>query len=406
MITRVKILGYKSFRDAEIRLKPPTVIIGPNGAGKSNLFDALGLLSRMVTRSSLQEAFEGHRGIPLEAFHWGDGGMRTLLSRPTAEFTIEVDVQLSPSVVETVEHRIQEMRGDLSGEKAKPRKRWVTESYLRYTLTVQIHTDSGSLGVMQERLVALNQDGSEKESRKPFVWSEGERLRMRLEGQPLYTDYEIGLHHTLVSMPLYPPYHPHVTAFREELARWQFYYFNPEVMRATAPVKEVRSIGDFGADMVAFYNTLKHHAPRQFEAFSDALRSLLPQADWLEITRTPEGGLHLGIGENGTVFPARVISEGTIRVLGLMAAVHPFAPTTVVGCEEPENGIHPQRLPALAEFLLGAVKGGKQIIVNTHSPALPAYFAPELLVVCRKEEGATLFYPIENRNCSNPHAGG
>ncbi len=63
MIRRIRIDGYKSLRGVELALRPLTLIIGPNAGGKSNLFDALGLLSRMATRPSLADAFREHRGI-------------------------------------------------------------------------------------------------------------------------------------------------------------------------------------------------------------------------------------------------------------------------------------------------------------------------------------------------------
>ena len=40
MLTRIRIKGYKSFHDVEVRLSPLAVMFGPNAAGKSNLLDA------------------------------------------------------------------------------------------------------------------------------------------------------------------------------------------------------------------------------------------------------------------------------------------------------------------------------------------------------------------------------
>ncbi|MFO8056899.1 MAG: AAA family ATPase, partial [bacterium] len=37
MITRIKIDGYKSFQDFELKMKPLMVLFGPNTSGKSNL---------------------------------------------------------------------------------------------------------------------------------------------------------------------------------------------------------------------------------------------------------------------------------------------------------------------------------------------------------------------------------
>lgn len=47
MIHQLRVAGYKSLRLVSVELKSLTVLIGPNAAGKSNLFDAIGLLSRL-----------------------------------------------------------------------------------------------------------------------------------------------------------------------------------------------------------------------------------------------------------------------------------------------------------------------------------------------------------------------
>jgi len=47
MITYIKINGFKSFHNFEMKFTPLTVIAGANASGKSNLFDALSLLSEM-----------------------------------------------------------------------------------------------------------------------------------------------------------------------------------------------------------------------------------------------------------------------------------------------------------------------------------------------------------------------
>ncbi|MCB2264233.1 MAG: AAA family ATPase [Candidatus Thiosymbion ectosymbiont of Robbea hypermnestra] len=44
MLGRLKLLGFKSFRDATIHFGPLTLIVGANASGKSNLRDALRFL--------------------------------------------------------------------------------------------------------------------------------------------------------------------------------------------------------------------------------------------------------------------------------------------------------------------------------------------------------------------------
>ncbi|MCJ7621799.1 MAG: AAA family ATPase, partial [Anaerolineae bacterium] len=174
MIRRVSITGYKSLQAVTLRLEPLTVIFGPNAAGKSNLFDALGLLSRICTSKTLGDAFDPHehRGTPLEAFTYGPGGLDALLNAKSAQFTMQVDVQLSPDVIETVETRIRQLREGIADRRSKsPRKR-VTERQLRYRITVETVPRTGVLRVIDEELIPLNPDGTVNQRRKPFIGHE------------------------------------------------------------------------------------------------------------------------------------------------------------------------------------------------------------------------------------------
>lgn len=86
MIRQIRIKNYKSLKDINVSLGQLAVIFGPNAAGKSNLFDALNLLARLVTKRNLKEAFEGHRGLPIEAVRYEHGSIRDLLSTKTHNF--------------------------------------------------------------------------------------------------------------------------------------------------------------------------------------------------------------------------------------------------------------------------------------------------------------------------------
>ena len=50
------------------------------------------------------------------------------------------------------------------------------------------------------------------------------------------------------------------------------------------------------------------------------------------------GEVELRIREAGVAIPARVLSEGTLRMLGLLALVGTKSPPALAGFEEPENG--------------------------------------------------------------------
>lgn len=395
MIRRASVRGYKSLTKFDVELNPLTVVFGPNAAGKSNFLDVLQLLSRMVTLRTLKEAFDPpYRGTPLESFSFGPQGIAGHLQKERLEFTIEVDVELSDVTVAKVERQIAEMRSG-NGVHEK-RSGWLKERLLRYRLTIEILPRSGILRVADEYLAALRTDGEPKGSRAAFIGKEGKRLHLRLEGQAHPTYHEVGLDHTLVSRPLYPPHYPHVTALRQELSEWAFFYFEPrERMRAATPVKEVRHIGLMGEDLAAFLNTLRATENRQFRAIERALHTLVPRVTRIEAEPSSLGEVELRLIEDGVPMPARLVSEGTLRMLGLLAVASAKEPSTLIALEEPENGIHPRRIRMLAEFLKSqGGRSGTQFIVTTHSPLLPDLLSDEELFVCRREDGRTVISPF------------
>ena len=395
MIKRVTIKGYKSFRKLSLDLKPLTVIFGPNASGKSNFLDALYLASRVVTKRNLSEAFEGHRGLPLESFYYGDRGYEELLRKSNIRFTFEIDVILSPSVISKVEEIVTAKRRGIDSPSLS--KKIITENRLRYHLEIEGLPETGYLRVMDERLCAIKSNGDEKK-RSAFLERQGEHIHLRMEGQAHPIFHSRGLDHTVISESLYEPHYPHISAFRMELTNWYTYYLEPrDLMRDDVPLSEIESLGPRGQNLAAFLNTLKHKYPKDFDSLNLSLRRILPTEAVIDIDLLKEGRVGLRLSENGIWFSARLISEGTLRVIGLLAAVHPRNPAALIAFEEPENGIHPVRLRLVCEILKNASQQyGKQIIVTTHSPILPEYFDDKDLFVCRRDNKQTTIEPFSN----------
>jgi predicted ATPase len=111
--------------------------------------------------------------------------------------------------------------------------------------------------------------------------------------------------------------------------------------------------------------------------------------------------------QDGRRFTSRVLSDGTLRLLALLALQYDPDQASVVCLEEPENGVHPRRLATVVELLKGMTtdlsgqaltpsdphpEPLKQVLVNTHSPQLvDALTAEDLILVeesTRIEAGA------------------
>ncbi|RKU30178.1 recombinase RecF [Candidatus Poribacteria bacterium] len=401
MLKRIKIQGFKSLADVEVNLEFLSVLIGPNASGKSNFLDALHLLSRIATSRTLREAFAPpYRGKPLESFTFGKGGVASLLEQEKVSFRMEVDVQLSPSVIASVNQQIQAMNGTPAPKKnvGSPLP-LVREKNLRYCIEVEMLPAQGILRVADESLVALTTKGKRKRNRKPFIERVEDWVHLRMEGQPRPLCYERYLEQSILSERLHPSLHPHAVAMQEELARWATFYFEPrERMRVSTPVTEVHHIGLMGENLAALLNTLQALNEQQFQYLEKELEAVIPAITGIDVSVNSVGDVELNLQEGEKLVSSRVVSEGTLRALGLLALRDVKGETTLVGLEEPENGIHPRRISLVAEILDNRrLMEDTQFIVTTHSPLLLEFIRPEFFYVCRQVDGVTVIEPFITR---------
>lgn len=395
MLKRVHIKGYKSLHGTEVRLEPLSVLFGPNAAGKSNFLDALQLLSKLGTSRTLKEAFgPPYRGKPIESFSVGKGSFRGLVRRRRLAFSIEVDLHLSDTVVDAVNRQIQEMRrsnGRVEFSRKDTAPSPVRERDLRYRVEIEMLPKSGILRVADEYLAALNRHGNPTGKRCPFIERWGDQIHLRFEGQAHPTYHDRYLDHTVLSMPHYPPHYPHLVAARRELESWLLFYFEPRKrMREPSPVKEVQHIGLMGEELAACLRTLRALHPKQFQAVEKALHMLMPDIDGIEVDVNDLGEAELRLRQDEGSVPARVLSEGTLRMIGLLALQGVGGAPSLVGLEEPENGVHPARIRLISELLKTRARLGEtQYIVATHSPTLLDLLPGDSLFPVSRRDGRT-----------------
>lgn len=101
-------------------------------------------------------------------------------------------------------------------------------------------------------------------------------------------------------------------------------------------------------------------------------------------------------GRDGTAHPARALSDGTLRFLALAVLELDPEAKGVICLEEPENGIHPERIPAMLDLLQAIAidvdepvdldNPLRQVIINTHSPAVVGQVADDSLLVAELKE--------------------
>jgi predicted ATPase len=97
-----------------------------------------------------------------------------------------------------------------------------------------------------------------------------------------------------------------------------------------------------------------------------------------------------------TVYPARSLSDGTLRFLALAVLELDPRASGLMCLEEPENGIHPERIPTILQLLqdiavdvtqpVGEDNPLRQVIINTHSPSVVQQVPDDCLLVAELNE--------------------
>ncbi len=392
MIRRLSVRGYKSLRDCSVEFSRVSVILGPNGAGKSNLLDLIALLSRLATRETVNEAFLGHRGRPLEAFHsprgFGPQAYEALLKEEALSFRVECDLELHPRIVEDVNRTLEERERIVEVELPYTR---VSERLLRYTLEISLHPRSGELFVADESLRALRTDLEPKaeSTRRAFIERTShdgrERFVARIERQAHPRYFEPGRVRTFLSELSDPVYHPHVVAAAREIASWRGYYVEPDRIRQEVSLQSAEDPGPSGEMLAPYLYYLQDRYPATLRSLGRTLSGIVPGIAGLRVDAV-KGMLEVVCtSPDGAEWPTRLLSEGTLRLLCILGISVAPTPPAVVIYEEPENGVNPARLDWIARVVQDAVAGrdqGMQFILTTHSASLCSLL-PEHLVVCR-----------------------
>jgi hypothetical protein len=174
------------------------------------------------------------------------------------------------------------------------------------------------------------------------------------------------------------------TAFMSSL----FLSLSPGRMRGYSP-KQAGYLGAEGENLSSTLWSLCRDE-QQRRDWVDWLSELLaPDLADLGFIETELGDTMLTLVErDGTRTSARALSDGTLRFLGTLVALRTAPPSSFVLMEEPETGLHPQRIHLLVEYLEAVTKErGIQVIATTHSPQLLQALSPEGLrdtVLCAR----------------------
>ena len=388
MLTKTIITGYKSLHNSKAEFSAFTVIVGRNNTGKSNLFDALRLLSHLA-EMPVASAFkpERHRGDPIESFfsesqrlcitcdfdltgtpHPFDPDQE--LTHPFLQYLVEVVFRNGLLEVDS-EHLTGRTP---SGIKARA---FITTE----RIPKRRESTNGTSNRATKRQVSVNRDKAKSGKARHFPSPSPRSILTMIDDAELY---------------------PHVVALAQELSSWRFFHFEPEARREPSPAMDILELEPSGRGLSGFYDTLSSREPERFMSAERALRRGIPEARGIRLLDTGDRRRLLAVvRDDGREFTARVLSDGTLRFLALLALGYAPQPPGLVCFEEPENGVHPGRLPFVVDTLRRISERGReggrrsQVLVNSHSPYLVDLLNPtEMLLASLSEQGETRFLAV------------
>lgn len=396
MLTRLRVKGFKNLVDVDVRFGQFTCIAGPNGAGKSNLFDAITFLGDLASMPIMKAASRA-RGTNgrISDFH------SLFFKNAKGEFSpmLFIAEMIVPSTVT-----------DDFDRPAKP-----TATFLEYTLELRLSepdadsSPSDPIYIEQEGLRAINSSEAAKHLAFPVspiwikthIFGPGSKrtpfISTAISGNPSQPSIRLFGDQTKKGGPpfLVPARkspqtivsgansssHPTALAARSELRSWRLLQLEPSALRRFDNFGDDPHITPTGEHLPGALMRLDNHA-----GVSQRLSELLPDivsvnvdADEKRQVKT----LMLTMKDKQT-YTASSLSDGTLRFMALAVLALDPEFGGLLCMEEPENGIHPSRVPQMLSLVrslsedLEAEDGDvpmpsiRQLIINTHSPLVVA----------------------------------
>ena len=419
VLTRLQVSGFKNLVDVDLRLGSFTCVVGPNGAGKSNLFDAIRFLSALANRTLMEAA------ISVRDQHSRTTHVRDLFHHTGSHYADRIAFEAEMVVPgKAVDDLGQEARASIT--------------FLRYSLELAYresndHLERGALEIVKEELVHVAQRDaprhllfphSAKDWRKSvvsgrrsaqyFISTEGEDESRVIQlhqdggssGRPLRRP-AANLPRTVLSAANAAE-SPTVLVARREMESWRLVQLEPSAMRQPDEFVSPTHLGADGRHLAAtLYHLARNSGPdrragnRPKQAYSqiaNRLRELIDDVHdiYVDLDEKRELMTLYVKDRDGTRHPARALSDGTLRFLALSVMESDPTMQGVLCLEEPENGIHPARIPAVLELLsdiavdtqesVGDDNPLRQVIVNTHSPVVFQQVADESVLFVKETE--------------------
>jgi predicted ATPase len=334
-LRRVRIEGFRSFREIDLELKDLNLLVGANGSGKSNFVGFFNMLSFMLA-GSLQ-TYVGRKGGGTSILRYG--AKKTPVLRGELEF----------------EGNAGTSKYGFSLAFASPDRLLFTDEHVEFQSPGRAHPYSQTLsaGQLETDLLELaNSPGNPVPRKVASVFIN------RLKGLQVY--------------------HFHDTS-------------ETAYIRTLEDVERNRSLMSNGGNLAAILYRLRETKPSHYSRILSTVRLAVPYLKDLILEPDPLNGGRIRLRwcdrNPDYEFGAHQLSDGSLRAIALITALlqpEEMLPAVIL-IDEPELGLHPSAVGIVGN-LIKATSAKRQVIIATQSPRLLSQFSPEDVVVVERNE--------------------
>ncbi len=364
-ITNISLRNYKNLHEVDLDLKPLNLLIGINGAGKSNFLSFFRLLSEGAKEKLADKI--------------GDMGGFNEIRRRGSNGAIEWKLTFE-SLQNVLPQKLNEdtYYAGLFASKGN-------SFSVRHEEVSQLPFSDHTVNYFYLRAA----DGYPQilKSRK----FEDEKPE---DDEPIYSDREL-----MISQLGNRRNYPLLNEIRGLLADWiSFRGFGEEAIANISRPQQLKVIEPLrlnptGDNLLSVIYTLRNNYSRTiYRQLKDFIIAAFPDFEDFSLPLAGSGVIELLWETRQGSFPAKSLSDGMLRFLGLAVLLLLPDPPSLITIDEPEIGLHPSLISLLAELLKQASER-TQIIVTTHSPLLlnaEAITLEDIVLVERDEVDQTV----------------
>lgn len=385
MLTSFSLENFKSYDRAFLPLSELTVLIGANASGKSNLIEALQLLSWLSKGRRLgdvpyavEKAELYVRGVPSDLFRDVDRSFvfsaRMKAHDQTKEHELQIGLGDNGLRIVGEELRVPELGGDV------PLYRVEAPAAAIGSNDLSVSYNNFARGGIKPRITCIDQQAVFSQLLTPARFGSGHK-RSQAEIPRAVSEIQRVFEQILILDPV-----------PSEMRKYSF---------PTDPVLR----GD-GSNLSGVLFRLCEQAERK-EMILDLVRNV-PEQDIksIDFIRTPREERMVKLKETFADHPrwvdAALLSDGTLRVLAISAALLSAPEGSLVVIEEVDNGVHPSRVRALLRNLRQIAEDRSlRVLLTTHNPALldalPLETIPKVVFCYRDPQtGSSLLARLED----------